>query len=55
MAAVAVTAAVSAGSGDFNGGEMGSSRTERGDFSLLELEDERTGLKMDKFESLESR
>lgn len=34
---------------------MGRSRTERGDLSLLELEDERTGLKMDKLESRESR
>jgi hypothetical protein len=46
---------VSTGSGDFKGGEMGRSRTERGDLSLLELEDERTGLKIDKLESRESR
>jgi hypothetical protein len=51
-----VTAAVWTGSGDFKGGEMGKSRTERGDLSLLEPEDERRpGLKMDRFESLESR
>lgn len=56
VAAVAVTAAVSIGSGDCKGGEIGRLRTERGDFSLLEFEDERRpGLKMERLDSLDRR
>lgn len=50
--------AVRTASGDLTGGEMGSSRTERGDLSLLLFalpEDRRDGLKMDRFEILDRR